>query len=341
MVGNLIKAPLVAVLYASLLRFIAGFLPFSAFYQEMMGELALEQGWLNHLWLVGYCLFVCVIAAIAFSVLDKVGLGAFLHLLPIFLGVQWIVPMLEPFLFGEVSGVMEQWDIVLRFIQCAAATIVMLLLSMLLYTGKQPPEKPKTAEPEDEAADPKAKKKKKAANGAKQRLNIVRLLLLWMLALPGAFFFLYFVGGYFLGWRNEAVRAYYDGGADAGLVYMLVSMLLDDIRYAGMALIKGLLLAGFSLLLMMRLPGKRLLFLFLNVMLYLSQALLYLIPTPTMAWAVRLPHLIAAGAVLAAYGALSAFLLPMGYYDGERETPAQEKAGLEDPKAKKIPPGAK
>jgi len=325
--GNLIKAPLVAVIYASLLQFIAVFLPFTAFYGEAAGAFAANQIWLDYVWLVVYCLFVCIIAAIAFAGIDKTGIGAFLRLLPIFLGLLWALPMLESFLLGEMSGLMSFWDLLMRFAQVAVGTAIMLFLCTLLYTKKYA---------EDEAAEPAPKDKAKVRDKPKgpRKFKIVKLLLLMMLALPFAFFLLYFVGGYFLAWRNEIVRVFYNGGDDGGFFFMLIVMLVDHIEYAGIALLRGLLSTALSFLLMLRLlPGKKRLFIILNVMFYFSQALLYIIPAPAMAWEVRLPHLISSAVVFVLFGGVSAFILPLAYNKNLAEEPAELPPEL--PKGKK------
>ena len=306
--GNLIKAPLVAVLYASFLQFIAPFLPFSPFYTEVTAVFSAAMSLVDRAWILVYCLFVAVISAIVFASIDKRGRGAFLCLAPIFLGIFWVSPMIEPLLLGEVSGLMERWDLLMKLAQAAAGTLLLLLICTLLFA--------KRLTPEEEAAELEAKAAAKARGKEKgpRRFKIVKLLLFILLALPGIFFLLYFVGGYFLAWRNDAFRMYYGVAEDAGFIFMIITMLIDYTEYAGIALLRGLFLAVMSFLLMLRLmPGKARMFIILNTLFYLSQALLFLIPTPTMTWEVRLPHLISGAAVFAVYGALSAFLLTLGY----------------------------
>ncbi|MCL2579955.1 MAG: hypothetical protein FWE32_07970 [Oscillospiraceae bacterium] len=321
--GNLAKAPLVAVLYASLLYFIAVFLPFTPYYREMRHEFAWHMGWLENLYLVGYALIVTLLIAVAYAVIDKTGRSAFLALLPIFLGFLWLMPMLEPFLLGSATRI-DRWDLIMHFGQGAAATILTLLLSMFLYTKKPAPPA------EGEEAPPKKKEKVK---GGPKKFMIVRLLLFMLLAFPFAFFVFYFVGWYFLAWQNDALRAFYGGAADSGFFFMLISTLLERPMQAGLVLLRGLLLAGFSLLLLLRLPGKKLMYIILNLLFFLLQGLYFALPTALMPWEIQLPHLIFSGAHLLLFALIVAFLLPLTLNkagpseEGEEEPEPDDKKG--------------
>lgn len=312
--GNLAKSPLIAVIYAALLHFIAVFLPFSEGYTQSLG--AHETTLFGYLMLIGYCLFSCIAAAIAFSALDKGGVGALLPLLPSFLGLGFVVPMLQPFLEGETTGVMTSRDILMRLAQGAAGLILMLVLSMLLCGKKEPP-------PAKE----------------KHKIGVLNLVI-FLLVLPILYTVIYFLVSYFLGWTNEVVRNFYGGHPDNGLLNMLVNMLLERPSAAGYALLRGLLLALFSLPLMLQLAGKKVMYIVLNAMLCASGALLYLMPSPLMPDEVRIPHLLVNGIVLLVYGALSAFLLH-GTFQKSEPAPAPAAKGAPANAAPAAKPGGK
>ena len=312
--GNLAKAPLVAVLYASLLHFTTIFLPFTLYYREARYAFAWSLTWLDNLWLAAYALFACLVAALSFAAIEQKGMGAFLRLLPIFLGLGWIMPMLQPFLLGTPAA-LTQWDILMHFAGGVGATILMLLLSTLLYSRK-----PVLAEGEE----PPPKKEK--VKGGPRKFKLVRLILFMLLALPFAFFIFYFVGWYFLAWREDALREFYGGGANSGFFFMLISTLLERPMQAGLTLLRGLLLAAFSLLLLLNFSHKKLMFIVINVLLFLSPTLFYLIPTALMPWEVRLPHLIFSAAHLLLFGVLCAFLLPLALNKGGQTEEAEEEA---------------
>ena len=324
MQGNLAKAPLVAVLYASLLHFLAVFVPFTPYYREMRYPFAWSMTWLDHAWLIGYALLICLLMAVGYAAIEKTGLGAFLALLPIFLGFGWIMPMLAPFLLGTTPGTgLAQWDILMHLGQGAVATILALLLSMLLYAKKPAPPA--------EGEEPPAKKEK--VKGGPKPFMLVRLILFLLLAFPFAYFIFYFVGWYFFAWQIDAVREFYGGPADSGFFFMLISTLLERPMEAGLTLLRGLLMGVLSLLLLLQLPSKKLLYIILNVFLSLSQGLFFALPTPLMPWGVQLPHLIFNGAHLLVFGLLTAFLLPLarnkqGQVEEEgAEAPAAEAKG--------------
>jgi len=108
----------------------------------------------------------------------------------------------------------------------------------------------------------------------------------------------------------------------------MVTMLIDYTEYAGIALVRGLFLGLMTFMLMLRMmPGRKRLFIVMNTLLYLTQALFFLIPTPTMDWEVRLPHMISSAAVFVVFGALSAFILTLSYNSGSSE-PALTSADI-------------
>ena len=304
--GNLAKVPFVAVIYLSLLLFLDMFVPLTPFYREVSDLFVWNQTWLDHMWMLGFCLYVCILACICYNKIDKTGRKAFLHLLPFFIGLLWVMPMFESLMLGEASGLMTRWDMFMRLAHVGVGTILMLLLSMMLFTRR-----PVT---DDNNNNSLPATKLKGVKGPR-KFKRVKLLLIMCLALPFAFFLLYFVVGYLLAWRHEAFRDYYlrgyYGSGGTGFFYMFVTMLLGHIEYAGVALLRGLLLSVFTFLLMLRTWGRKRLFIVLNVMFYLAQALVFFIPTPLMNWEVRQIHMIATAAVLVAYAILSAFLLPI------------------------------
>lgn len=286
--GNLAKSPLIALFYAALLHFISLFLPLSDMYGSIMYSFGPETPLSGYLFLFLYCLWIAAAAALVFAATEKLGFGAALLLLPASLGLQWIVPMFWQFIDGEPSGVMTQSDTLMRAIQGCLATLIILLLCTLLYT-KKPTERP-------------------AAKPGKYKLRILRFII-FLLVLPIIYSLLHFILGYVLAWRNDAVRLYLRGGDNNGIMDMIINMLLHAGRYALYALLKGLLIALFSLPLMLLLPGKRVLYIVANIMLCLSGAILYLLPNPTIPDDVSLTLFIANAVILTVYGGLSAFLL--------------------------------
>lgn len=319
--GNLAKVPLVAVLYAAIVRFIGLFIPFSQAYGAAAVEFDISLGPLDHIWFLGFCLFVGVICAICFAGIDKSGRGALLTLTPIFLGFLVVMPVFESLLLGEVTGLMDSSDLLMRMAQLGGGTIITLILCLLLFV------RPDASPEGGAAAPPKAKKVK----GAPGKFKIIKLLLYLLLALPGSFFILYFVLGYILAWTNETIRTFYagQGTEDGGFFFMFVTMLISHNYYAVITLLRGLLLGILSFLLMLRLEGKRRLFLALNIMFFLAGVFLFLIPTPTMSWEVQIIHFVSSGVVMIIYAVIAAILLPLTY---NKNLPPPESAA--DPAAK-------
>jgi hypothetical protein len=301
--SNLAKAPLVAVFYAALLYFSEVFLPLSDAYGQALYDFAPSVTWTGHLILIGYALLICAVAAVVTATVEKGGFGALVLMLPAFWGQMLVAPVFQQLFLGEPSGTLSRSDLLWRIAQGAACSLLMLVLCTLLFPRNTPASPP-----------------------ARGKLNLVFLPLYVVVVLPLAYFLLHFVLGYFLGWRNDAVRIFYQGGADGGVLALIINMLLDAPRYALFALAKGFLTAAFTVPLLFLMPGKRLFIIMVNVLLNLSGALFYLLPSPAMPADAALPHFIAGGAVAVLYGALAAFLLCLTHTPGTRAAPAAPAA---------------
>ncbi len=302
--SNLAKAPLVAVFYAALLHFSEVFLPLSTPYAETLYAFAPGVSPLRHLILVGYALLIYAIAAIIAATVEKGGFGALLLMLPAFWGQMLVAPVFQHLFLGEPSGTLSRGDLLWRMAQGAICSLLMLVLCMLLFPKKTP-----------------------VSPAAKGKVNLLFMLLYIMVVLPLAYFLFHFVLGYFLGWRNDAVRIFYQGGADGGVLALIINMLLDAPRYAFFALTRGVLVAAFTVPLLFLMPGKLLLIITVNVLLNLSGALFYLLPSPAMPADAALPHFIAGGVTAVLYSALAAFLLSLTHTPGTRAAAEPPAAG--------------
>lgn len=288
--GNLAKSPLAAVFYSALFHFIAVFLPFSESYGSLLHSYEPQISPVRHLLLIAYCLWIVVVIALVLWFTEQKKLKSFLLLLPACLGIQWAVPLVQQLALGEVTGTMTQKDTLLHLIQGCGATLLTLVLCFLLMSQKMTTHTSNTPSPK------------------KYKLKYLRLVI-FLLVLPLIYSILQFVLGYFLAWRNDAFRAYYQGGGNQGIMYMIIEMLLDAPRYAVFSLLRGMLYALFSLPLLVLLPGKRVVYILSQTMLFLSGAFLYVLPNPVMPVPVAVIHLIATAAVLVIYGVLSGYLL--------------------------------
>ena len=195
--------------------------------------------------MVAYCLWIVIPIAIVFSAAEPTKLKSFLLLLPTCLGLQWVVPLIQQLAFGEVTGVMTQKDTLLHLMQGCAATILILFLCFLLMSQKTAAHTPGTPSPK------------------KYKLRYLRLVIV-LLVLPFIYSILQFVLGYFLAWRNDAFRAYYQGGGNLGIMHMIINMLL----YAPVTLSFLSFAECFTLcsacLCCCSLPGKRVVYIFVT-----------------------------------------------------------------------------
>lgn len=286
--GNLAKSPLVAIMYGSLLYFSGVFIPFSDMYSHIMTFYMTEIPLSGYLILLGYALLISVVAALVLSSTSKTGIASLGMMIAAFLGIQWVAPLLKQLILGEATGVMTFQDTLMRMLQGGLTTILILLLSYLL-----------------------ASKGEKAAQ--KWKLRPLQLVI-FLLILPVLYTVFFFLSAYFLGGRQESIQLFYQM-AERDSTQFLVQILLQ-------ALLRGVALELFSLLLMMLLPDQKWIFLITNTMLYLSGALLYLLPNPAMPWEAAMPHFIIHAASLAVYGGLGAFLLHTCYLLVEQPAPA-------------------
>lgn len=320
MVGNLAKSPLAAIFFGALFWFVAaGPLPYSQAYREATAAFILPLA--GYLYLIVFALWTTVLFALVFSNTRARGVRLILPATAASWGLQWGIPLLQQLIHGESTGAVAKTDTLLWLASGCVCTALLLALLLFLY---KLPERPSL--PAGKAPPPPAK----------YRIKVLGLIIR-MLLLPVIFMVMYYLLWYFLLWRSDTVREFYGGAEKLGFMAEIIRILIERGFEVVVVLIKGLAYAAFSLPLLFLLSEKRGIFLIANVMFYLSGALFYLIPSPFMPQAVRLPHFIEGAALCAAYGVAAGFLLHTSL---KRENaPAAAKAAPQpDAKAKDPAP---
>ena len=135
-------------------------------------------------------------------------------------------------------------------------------------------------------------KVRSTANGS-SRLNMPLSAWIWKLALIViAYVFLYFTFGYFIAWKNPAVRAYYGGGDPSGFISHITTILRDDPLLFLLQAVRALLWTAIALPVIKMMKGEwweRGLAVALLFAVMTSQLLL---PNPLMPTEVRMVHLV-------------------------------------------------
>lgn len=317
--ANLAKTPLMAVLYAAMLTFVARFVPFSAAFAEAQAAYTVPVT--GYIMLIVYGLWLSVIIALYVTHAKGRGLMPLLGEAALLLSLGCILPVLEQILRGQPTMVMTTADTWIQVAVFAVSTLILLVLGSLLLKAPEPDPRP-----------------------VKYNIKVPHLIVK-VIASPLVFCILYFLTWYFLAWRVEAVRLYFTnnaGAIDGGFIAEIINMLLHDAGMAGFSLIQGLLLILCSFPLLFQLPGKRIMFLILNTMLYLCSAFYWLIPGPVVPDAVRFAQLLRYGVLLLLYGVFTGFMLHTSLKAEalpEPKEPAAKPAAT--PGAKPAAPGAK
>lgn len=133
---------------------------------------------------------------------------------------------------------------------------------------------------------------------------------LWTLAaMGGAYVILYFVFGYFVAWKVEAVRDYYEG-TDPGNFFSQMMVIWETVPWMfGLQFFRGLLFAGFALALILTFSGGRLEAAIAVGLLFSVWTVQLLLPNPFMPDAVRMSHLIETAPCNFIFGFLAGWLL--------------------------------
>ena len=119
------------------------------------------------------------------------------------------------------------------------------------------------------------------------KISVAKLLLIVV-----AYLFLYFTFGYFIAWKNPAVRAYYDGSDPAGFIPHITTVLRDEPMLFLLQAVRALLWAAIALPVIKMMKGEwweRGLAVALLFAVMTSQLLL---PNPLMPTEVRMVHLV-------------------------------------------------
>lgn len=289
--GNIAKASLTGVLFATVLYFAMAVVPFSPEFSQAQAAFVMPVT--GYAFLVVCGLWTSFGLAVLFGSVDATGGQLFFPAFLAVFGAQWVVPMLEPLISGEASGVMAGSD--LLYVLCAAAitSLILVLLAVLLFKTA------KKAEPKPPAAKPAEKYKLKPLE-----------LFIKLLVLPVIYCVVYFLLWYFLLWRTEAARVYYSDSAELGtFMRVIINMLETNAKTAAIALLRGLLYALSMLPLLMRLKSKRGVFIGICVIFISSSGTLMLIPNPIMPDAVRIAHVAETFAATCVYALLCGLIL--------------------------------
>jgi len=152
---------------------------------------------------------------------------------------------------------------------------------------------------------------------------------IWKLSLIAVVYVaIYFSFGYFIAWRNPAVRAYYGGGDPGSFLAQMISVLRDQSWLVLLQLFRGLLWAALAVLIINMLrstgPEAGLAVALVFGVLMTTQLLL---PNPLMPEAVRLAHLIETSTSNFLFGLIIVWILRAGSFVKRRNLLSVPDAG--------------
>lgn len=337
MVKSLLKSPLTALFFGATLYYVSVFPIILNLYTETYaGKIAeFSMPLLGYIYMMVYGFFLSVVIAVIIANSKDKNIKPLLLAALTLLGTQWVVPFLQQYQFGEVTGSMVKMDILVTVAQGAVVTLLTLALAYLLF--KHPPEKAQQLphQPHVPQKQPDKYTVKKLS------------LALKMIILPLIYCVFYFLIWYFLFWTKEAVQVYYTGEpiGDLRFTSALVTMLLNDAKQIPMALIKGLLYAALLLPMLFQLVHKRVVFMITSVLILLGPAVQMLIPNPIMPQEIRIANLIRLAAEAVSYGALGSFLLHISMHKEPpppppAAPPPRSRAAAANPPDAAAPPDA-
>ncbi|WRS28560.1 hypothetical protein U6B65_05355 [Oscillospiraceae bacterium MB08-C2-2] len=281
-------ALLLAVVYTSFMVFIQLLLPYSGEHREKIAAL------LPSLREYGFMMagaFICSTAAvIGASEGEGRGPKLFLPLLLACFGAWCVIPNFSGLLLQGTPGTASFNDTLVSVAGGMVVSALLLLLAFLCI-------------PKLDSNGEKARVK------SGYQLNVVGLLLK-ILLLTVVYVVLYFVSWYFLQWRFEAARVFFSGVAEnQGMDTELVNVLLTNIRLIPVLLLKGLAYALIAVVPLRSFLDKRLSYMVLVALLFLSDAAMLLGPSPLIPADVRMAMALDRGVSLLLFGLLTGFLL--------------------------------
>ncbi|MCL2056876.1 MAG: hypothetical protein FWH02_06635 [Oscillospiraceae bacterium] len=316
MVKNLIKAPLLAIFFAALL-FVAGeFIPYSEEYLAAAAESGFSAGLFGAVCLLGFALFIAAVMAAGYAGAEKAGIKTALSLSVPLIGAAWAVPAAQSLLYPENAGVHSRGDAVISGGFYIACTVLAVVLFLINYKTKAPPE-------DTAPVNPKIPKPREPI--ITYKLNAVQLIVKVVVS-PLIFTVLFLFSWYFLFWSVDAVRAFY-GGTEENLKFLgTMATVFQEMDWMVMlALVQGLAYTLLSLPLLFLFKAKRVLYIVLTVLMYLTGVVWMYVPSPLMPDPVRLWGCIHMAALLIVYGTLMALLLSMCFTKNVELPPEEPK----------------
>ncbi len=107
-----------------------------------------------------------------------------------------------------------------------------------------------------------------------------------------AYVIIYFTFGYYIAWKNPAVRAYYDGSDPAGFITHITSLLHDEPLLFLLQILRGVLWAALAVPIIEMMKGKRWEAGLAVSLLFAVMTSQLLLPNPLMPAEVRMAHLV-------------------------------------------------
>ncbi len=132
-------------------------------------------------------------------------------------------------------------------------------------------------------------------------------------ALGAVYAAIYFLFGYFVAWQFEALRVFYSGSPeDAGFIGQLMN---NEFIIYPFQLLRGIMFAAFTLPLLSMLPGNKRAFIISVCLVYLTTAVVLVIPNPLFPDTVRWAHFIEMLSSMLVFGVITGFVLykPLDY----------------------------
>jgi hypothetical protein len=211
--------------------------------------------------------------------LDLRGMKLFLAVVIVFWGLQTFMTQLETWYFREAMPAITDKELLNLFLRPLITTVVFVPLAMWVF-GKW--------------------KEGSNASESHARLPLKWTEILW---LSVAYVVIYFLFGYMVAWRFEAVRIFYSGSPeDAGFIGQLKYTLNEKPLIFLFQLLRGLLWIVMALPVLLYLKGSKQEKFAACVVLYSVTVIQLIVDNPFMPPPVRIAHLLEVGSSNALFG---------------------------------------
>jgi hypothetical protein len=279
-VKKALKFMLVVFVYSALFMIVSAILPFSLNFKVENMDVDSSATTFLIISNAFHCFVICFIAAYS----SWRGAKRVLGITFVVFMISSFMTQIETLFFGDAFAALTRMDVVLIMLQSLPSTVGATMLAVKFYGGKD--------------------------TVSESGLKLNRQLVIRIVVLMLIYTAIYFLFGYFVAWQFEELRVFYTGSTeDAGFIGQLANNWSDQPIIFPVQCLRGIMFASFLIPLLSMLSHNKKAFITSACLVYLTTAVVLVIPNVLFPDAVRRVHFIEITSSMLLFGIIAGLML--------------------------------